>query len=149
MIGYSFEKKLVVTEPRVEDFPRSWRLRLAWKILLFDYVLLAAASWGILSNGADLATANGRHLLAGALANLALVAMGIVVTVTAFRQGKRWAWFANLIPLLYGIPMIILDGYYVGFWTVAVVPLALGFLLLVLALMLPADIFWRSKATGS
>ncbi len=72
-----------------EEIPR--RLQIAWKILVFDYVLLAAASWGILSSGADLATAHGRHLLAGALANLALVAMGITITVTAFRRGKRLA----------------------------------------------------------
>lgn len=129
------------------EIPR--RLRVSWKILVFDYVLLTAASWGILSSGADLATANGRHLLAGALANLALVAMGITVTVGAFRRGKRWAWFANLIPLLYGIPMISLDAYHVGFWTVAVVPQALGFLLLVLALVLPADIFWRTRQTST
>ncbi len=110
------------------------RLRLAWKVLLFDYSLLAAASWGILSNGADLATANGRHLLAGALANLALVAMGIAVTATAFRRGERWAWFANTIPLFYGIPMISLHTYYVGFWSVAVLPQVFGFVLLVVAL---------------
>jgi hypothetical protein len=121
------------------------RLQYAWKILVFDYVLLAAASWGILSGGADLATANGRHLLAGALANLALVGIGIIVTVTSFRRGKRWAWVANAIPLFYGIPMISLDVYYVGFWTVAVLPQAVGLGLLILALLLPVDIFWRSK----
>lgn len=125
------------------EIPR--RLQISWKILVFDYVLLGAASWGILSSGADLATANGRHLLAGALANLALVAMGITITVTAFRRGKRWAWFANTIPLFYGILMISLDAYYVGFWTVAVLPQALGFVLLALALLMPVDIFWRAK----
>mgnify|MGYP001566728459 CR=1 FL=1 len=138
-----------MTEPRVEDFPSSWRLRLAWKILLFDYILLAAASWGILSRGADLATANGRYLLAGALANLCLVAMGMIVTILAFRRGYRWAWFANTVPLFYGIPMITLDAYHVGFWTVAVVPQAVGFVLLLLGLLLPIDIFWRKYRTGT
>lgn len=131
------------SELDASEVPR--RLRLAWKILVFDYVWLAAASWGILSHGADLATANGRHLLAGALANLALVAMGITVTATTFRRGKRWAWFANMIPLFYGIPIITVDSYYVGFWTVTVLPQALGVVLLVLALLLPADIFLRTE----
>jgi len=66
-----------------------WRLRLSWKIVVVAYFGLAAASWGILSGSADLSTANGRHLLAGALANMSLVAMGIIVTLTAYRQGYR------------------------------------------------------------
>mgnify|MGYP001578724257 CR=1 FL=1 len=125
------------------------RLRVSWKILVFDYVLLSSASWGILSGGADLATANGRHLLAGALANLCLVAMGISVTVAAFRHGNRWAWWANTIPVIYGFPMIILDAYYVGFWTVAVLPQALGFILLAFGLLLPVDVFWRNKGIST
>jgi hypothetical protein len=122
-----------------------WRLRVSWKILVVAYVGLAAASWGILSHGADLSTANGRHLLAGALANLALVAMGIVVAVTAYRQGERWAWFANVIPVFYGIPMISLDAYYVGFWTSAVIPQVLGGVVLIFGLLLPVDIFWQTR----
>ena len=126
--------------------PRNqWRLRLSWKILVVAYLGLAAASWGILSNGADLSTANGRHLLAGALANMSLVAMGITVTLTAYRHGYRWAWFANSIPLFYGIPMISLDSYYVGFWSSAVVPQVLGELVMVLGLVLPVDIFWTTR----
>ena len=50
-----------------------WRLRLSWKIVVVAYFGLAAASWAILSGSADLSTANGRHLLAGALANMSLV----------------------------------------------------------------------------
>jgi hypothetical protein len=120
------------------------RLRISWKILVVAYVGLAAASWGILSQGADLSTANGRHLLAGALANLALVAMGIAVVVAAYRQGERWAWFANVIPVFYGIPMICLDSYFVGFWSGAVIPQVIGGLVLVFGLILPVDIFWRT-----
>jgi hypothetical protein len=85
--------------------------------------------------------AAGRHLLAGALTNLSLVAMGIIIATTAFCQGQRWVWFANLIPIFYGIPMIILDSYYVGFWTGAVLPQVLGGLILVCALLFPVDIF--------
>ena len=123
----------------------SWRLRLAWKILIIAYLGLAAASWGILSQGADLGTANGRHLLAGALANFSLVVMGITVTASAYRKGERWAWFANTIPVFYGIPMISIDSYHVGFWSSAVMPQVIGNLVLVLGLLLPVDIFWRAS----
>jgi hypothetical protein len=115
--------------------------------MVIAYVGLCAASWGILSMGADLSTANGRHLLAGALANLALVGMGITVTVTAYRRGQRWAWFANVFPLLYGIPIISADSYYVGFWSSTVMPQVLGGTVLVVGLVLPVDIFWRSYRT--
>ena len=124
------------------EFP--WRLRMAWKILVFAYVGLAAASWGILSQGADLSTANGRHLFAGALANLSLVIMGITVTIAAYRRGERWAWFANTIPILYGIPMIIVDSYYVGFWSGAVIPQVAGGLILLFGLLLPVDLFFHA-----
>ena len=123
---------------------KPWRLGLSWKIMVIAYIGLAAASWGILSAGADLSSANGRHLLAGALANMSLVIMGITVTATAYRQGFRWAWFANAIPVFYGIPMISVDSYYVGFWSTAVIPQALGVLTLVFGLLLAVDIFWRN-----
>lgn len=126
-----------------------WRLRVSWKTLVIAYLGLAAASWGILSQGADLSTANGRHLLAGALANLSLVAMGIIIAATAYRQAQRWAWFANIIPILYGIPMISLDSYYVGFWTLAVLPQVLGGLILVFGLVLPVGIFFSSRVPDS
>jgi hypothetical protein len=121
-----------------------WRLKVSWKILVVAYVGLAAASWGILSQGADMSTANGRHLLAGALANLALVAMGIAIAVTAYRQGERWAWFANVIPVFYGIPMISLDSYFEGFWSSAVIPQVLGVMVLIFGLLLPVDLFWQA-----
>jgi hypothetical protein len=124
---------------------RPWRLRASWKILIVAYIGLAAASWGILSQGADLSTANGRYLLAGALANMTLVAMGIIVAITAYRKGQRWAWYANSILIFYGITMISVDSYYVGFWSFSVLPQVLGSLILVIALLLPIDIFLGSK----
>ena len=131
------------------SLPNPWRLRLSWKILVVAYVGLGAASWGILSQGADLSTANGRHLLAGALANLAFVGMGITVTSTAYRQGKRWAWFANLIPFVYGIPMVSIDSHYAGFWSSAVIPQVLGGLVVLTGPLLPFNIFWRKKISSN
>jgi hypothetical protein len=115
----------------------------AWKILVVAYLGLGAASWGILSQGADLSTANGRYLLAGALANLAFVLMAITVVVNAYRRGQRWAWFANLITFVYGIPIMSVDSYYAGFWSSAVLPQIAGALVATLGLVLPADLFWR------
>ena len=125
----------------------SQRLRLSWKLIVAGYVGLSAATWGILSGGADLSTSNGRHLLAGGLANLSLVIMGITVTVTSYRRGKRWAWWANIIPFVYGIPIIGLDSYYVGFWTTTVLPQVLGSTVLLVGLVLPARLFWK-KGNG-
>jgi hypothetical protein len=120
-----------------------WRLRWAWKIMVAAYVGLGAASWGILSHGADLDTADGRHLLAGALANAGLVLMGIAVTANAYRRGERWAWIANWIPFLYGVPVMTIDSVYVGFWSTAVAPQLAGALVAATGLLLPADLFWR------
>ena len=116
---------------------------------MIAYVGLAAARWGILSGGADLSTANGRHLLAGALANLSLVVMGIIVTASAYRRGFRWAWCANTIPVFYGIPMIRVDSYYVGFWSSAVMPQVLGGLTLVIGVLMAVDIFWQTENTST
>ena len=126
-------------------FPIPTRLRIAWKLLVFAYCGLAMASWGILSDGADLTTANGRHLLAGALANFSLVVMGIFVTVNSYRKGERWAWVATTILFVYGIPMISLDSHYVGFWTMAVIPQVMGGSTALLGLLLPVDIFWKKN----
>lgn len=136
--------------PRHQDHAGqvSWRLRLSWKILIVAYLGLGAASCGILSQGAELSTANGRHLLAGALANASFVALAITVAATAYRRGERWAWFANLITFGYGIPMITLDSYYVGFWSMAVIPQVLGASVALTALLLPADLFWRARGVS-
>jgi hypothetical protein len=131
-----FEKRTII---------HHWRLSASWKILIVAYIGLAVASWGILSQDAKLSTANGRYLLAGALANMTLVAMGIIVAIAAYRKGQRWAWFANFILIFYGITMISVDSYYVGFWTFSVLPQVLGSLILVIALLLPIDIFLGSK----
>jgi hypothetical protein len=137
--------RIIMNKFKKDKIQSPWRLRVSWKILVVAYIGLATASWGILSQGADLSTANGRYLLAGALANMTLVAMGIIVAIAAYRKGQRWAWFANSILIFYGIPMISLDSYYVGFWIPSVLPQVLGSLILVTALLLPIDIFLGSK----
>lgn len=135
-----------VVRLRITSMTESSKLRLSWKLIVAAYVGLSAASWGILDRGTDLSTANGRHLLAGALANAAFVILGITVTITSYRRGKRWAWFANTIPFVYGIPIICLDSYYVGFWTSTVLPQVLGAGVLLLGLGLPARLFWKKDS---
>ncbi len=91
------------------DVPHHWRLALAWKLLFAAYLGLAFVSVAILRHGFDLNTADGRHLLAGALANLALVWMSLFIVATGYCAGRRWAWLACL-ACLYGLPVMIIDA---------------------------------------
>jgi hypothetical protein len=61
----------------------------------------------------------------------------------AYRSGERWAWIANWIPFLYGVPVMTIDSVYVGFWSTAVAPQLAGALVAATGLLLPADLFWR------
>lgn len=89
-------------------------LKLGSTILAFGYVGLLAASIAIVSRGADPDSAIGRHLWAGALANVSLCAVEILITTQSLRKGEKWAWWAAAVPLVvYGIPMLILDAIHV------------------------------------
>lgn len=54
------------------------RLAIAWRLLFVAYLGLAAVSLAIFRRGIDLHTADGRHLLAGGLANLGLIWAGLL-----------------------------------------------------------------------
>lgn len=75
---------------------------------------LSAASIGILSPNPGVETKIGRHLLAGALANLALTLVTSIIAAIPLRQGHRWAFWAALIPIvIYSIPILTIDAMYV------------------------------------
>ena len=53
----------------------------------------------------------GRLLYAGAFANVSLAFTLFMVAVIPLRQRQRWSFWALCVPvLLYGIPMLYLDG---------------------------------------
>ena len=75
---------------------------------------LSAASIGVLSPTPGVQTKIGRHLMAGALANLALTLVLSVIAAIPLRNGQRWAFWAFLIPIIvYSIPILIVDAIYV------------------------------------
>jgi hypothetical protein len=95
--------------------PKPAHLRIGVIFLALGYAGLAAASLGIVSREADPETAVGRHLWAGALANLALVVVELFVVLGPLRRGERWALLAAAVPApLYGLPILILDATHVA-----------------------------------
>lgn len=124
---------------------RQLRLRIAWKLLIVACLGMAAISWALVHDGLDLSARTGRHLLAGALANGALVIVGILVTATAYRRGERWAWFASLIGTCYGLPLMAIDSHYFGFFSRTVRPQIAGASLAAIGLLLPIDVFFRKS----
>jgi hypothetical protein len=119
------------------------RLRIGSIGLAVGILGLSAASLGILSPMPGLETKLGRHLCAGALANLALTLLISVVAAIPLRQGHRWAFWACLIPIVvYSIPILIIDAIYVtpAHRVVTLAPgvAGLAFALVCLALVAPA-----------
>ena len=76
-------------------------------ILIAGYTGLSAVSFVLVTN-ADMDTATGRHLLAGALANGVFCFTQIMITYFALRKGEHWAWWSICIPaFVYGLVMLI------------------------------------------
>jgi len=72
---------------------------------------LGSASVAMLGQHPDVTTTTGRLLWAGALANASLALILFLIAVIPLRHGQRWAFWALCAPvILYGIPMLILDG---------------------------------------
>lgn len=111
--------------------------------MVVAYLGMSMISWALVRGGLNLAEQTDRHLLAGALANLALVIVGILVTATAYRRGERWAWFANLAGTCYGLPLLVIDSRYFGFFSPTVAPQIAGASLAFVGLLLPVDLFFR------
>jgi hypothetical protein len=128
------------------DASLHWRLALAWKLLFAAYLGLAFVSLAIFSRGFDSRTADGRHLLAGALANLGLVWMGLFIAATAYREGRRWAWLACL-ACLYGLPLMVIDTGKFGITSRTLLPQVIGLGLALSGLLLPIDLFFSSQST--
>lgn len=126
------------------------RHRLGCIILTVGAVGLAAATVAILSPTPDLHTKLGRHLVAGALANLALaVTLGLVAGVP-LRQGHRWAFWAYVVPFaIYGIPVLIMDSTYVSREHLlgTLVPQVVGLALSIAGLVLVAPAVLRRSSS--
>jgi len=91
------------------------RRQVGCAILAIGALGLSGASAAILARGPDLTTATGRHLTAGALANLALALVMALLAAIPLRRGERWALWGYVAPLLvYGVPMLIIDATHVA-----------------------------------
>jgi hypothetical protein len=87
-------------------------------LLSLGYLGLALVSYALAGSAPPLDTMIGRHHAAGALANAALVLVGLTIVLGPYRRGDRWAHWVQWIPILaYGIPILCLDGVYAGWRT--------------------------------
>ena len=72
---------------------------------------LGSASVAMVAQRPDVATTIGRLLYAGALANASLALTLFLIALIPLKHGQRWAFWTLCAPIvLYGIPMLILDG---------------------------------------
>jgi hypothetical protein len=113
---------------------------------------LAMASLAILGGNPSLPSSDGRHLLAGALANFALSIVLLVVSVIPLRRGERWAfWVIAVVWLIYGIPILVVDAIYVPSdnLTMTLVPQVIGNIILLAGLVLVRLGSQPSRATAS
>ena len=89
-------------------------------LIALGYFGLALVSLALARSAPSLETMLGRHHVAGALANGALVLVGLAIVFGPYRRGDRWAHWVHWIPVLaYGIPILCIDGAYVGWRTSA------------------------------
>ncbi|TMQ58682.1 MAG: hypothetical protein E6K76_07195 [Candidatus Eisenbacteria bacterium] len=98
--------------------PRVHPPALSVVLLATGYLALGLVSLALWQTAPALDTMLGRHHIAGALANLALVLLGMSIVAGPYRRGDRWAHWVQWIPLLaYGVPILCIDGYHVGWRT--------------------------------
>ena len=109
---------------------------------------LSTASFAIAFPMPDPATPDGRHRLAGALANLALSAVMTMIALFPLRAKERWAFFAYTAPLLtYGFPILLIDANHVSranLWA-TLAPQAAGLAIALTGLLLVAPSVFGSR----
>ena len=89
------------------------KLNIGSTILTVGYAGLLYGCF-VIANDADWNTANGRHLIAGALANFAFAFSQIMIANFALRKGEKWAWWGSLIPTFaYGLTILTIDSTHV------------------------------------
>ena len=87
------------------------RHKIGVAVVAIATVGLGSASVAMLAQRPDVTTTIGRLLYAGALANASLAFILFLIALIPLRRGQRWAFWALCVPIvLYGIPMLILDG---------------------------------------
>lgn len=90
-------------------------LRVASVVLALGALGMGAASLAIMTPWPDLDTRVGRHVLAGALANLALSLVLCLIAGGPIRRGDRWGVWAYAIPFaVYGLPIVVVDATHVA-----------------------------------
>ncbi len=122
-------------------------------IVAIATVGLGSASIAMVGQAPDVSTTIGRLLWAGALANVSLAVILFVIAVIPLRRGQEWAFWALCSPVvLYGIPMLVLDGTNVPrqdvVSTLAPQVAGLGLLIIGLVLARPGVTGQRGGTTG-
>jgi len=91
--------------------PSNARRRLGSALVAVSYGMSGFAAYAILSAHPGVATRNGRHLVAGAMAILSLALVEMLIALIPLRRGEKWAFWAALIPMLsLVIPVMLIDA---------------------------------------
>ena len=112
--------------------PNSARRRVGSVLVAVSYGTSGLAAYAILATHPDVATRDGRHLIAGAIAIVSLAVVEIVIALIPLQRGEKWAFWAALIPMLsLVVPVMWIDATNVTYDHLAttLAPLFVGLLL--------------------
>jgi hypothetical protein len=106
--------------------------RLGAALVALSYGTSGLATRAIFVNHPEVATRDGRHLIAGAMAIVSLALIEILIALIPLRRGEKWAFWAALIPMLsLVIPVMLIDAVNVtpDHLVTTLTPFALGLVL--------------------
>jgi hypothetical protein len=91
--------------------PINARRRLGSVLVAVSYATSVLAACAIFATHPDVATRDGRHLIAGALAIVSLALVELVIALIPLRRGEKWAFWAALVPMLsLVVPVMLIDA---------------------------------------
>jgi hypothetical protein len=127
------------------------RLTLGASILFIAALALLSASFAIVTPSPDLSSKVGRHLVAGALANVSVAILLATLALVPIRRGEPWAfWLYVIVAAVYGIPVLVLDATHVApsRLVVTLLPQMLGLVTMSVGLAIAGSAIFR-KHRGS
>jgi hypothetical protein len=91
------------------------RRRIGSALLMLAAIGLGGVSLAIVVPTPGIGDRVGRHLLAGALANLSVSILLLLIAAIPIRAGQRWGFWAYAVPfLVYGLPVLLVDATHVS-----------------------------------
>lgn len=124
------------------------RLTLGSSILILAALALLGASFAIVTPSPGMSSKLGRHLIAGALANVSVAILLAALALVPIRRGEPWAfWLYVIVAALYGIPILVLDATHVAQsrLVVTLLPQILGLVTMSVGLAIAGSAIFRKQ----